>query len=236
MAVSRNPLKAVDFSSVSIKAQPVKREKQQTYAQADWSGLGDNISGIGDSVAAGYSKSKTKGPEGNTDVSKNNIEVIDKQIEAGKGKDQTNLQDRINTAKSQGKEDKVARLEGRQERRDVRQKSRAEIITAKNVDKKAKTEAKQADKKSKFNEKQIEKGRAVTKSPTDTSQEESKNTKINEPAKFTPEELEAFNSSTGKGKMTSDSPFPQKSVKNSGLLQKLGSTGKGFKLRAFRSN
>ena len=224
MAVSKNPLKAVDFSSVSIKAQPVKREKQQTYAQADWSGLGDKISGIGDSVAAGYSKSKT------------HLEEFDKQNTAAKGKDQTNLQDRINTAKSQGKEDKVARLEGRQERRDVRQKSRAEIITAKNVDKKAKTEAKQADKKSKFNEKQIEKGRAVTKSPTDTSQEESKNTKINEPAKFTPEELEAFNSSTGKGKMTSDSPFPQKSVKNSGLLQKLGSTGKGFKLRAFRSN
>lgn len=240
MAVSKNPLKAVDFSSVDIKSKPVKAvQPTNVAAPADWSGLGNGIEEGLKSVAAGAlsaSKSETKGVEGNLEVSKNPVEASLGQIEAGKGKDKTNLQNRINTAKSQGKEDKVARLEGRQERKDVRQKSRAEIITAKNVDKKAKTEAKQADKKSKFNEKQIEKGRTVTKSPADTSQTESKKDESNKPAKFTPEELEAFNSSTGKGKMTGDSPFPQKSVKNSGLLQKLGSTGKGFKLRAFRSN
>ena len=234
MAVSKNPIKAVDFSSVSIKAQPVKtvQNKEQAYATADWSGLGNNIAGIGQSIAgaASASKSKTKGVEGDLEVSKNPVEAALKTIRTEK----TNLQDRINTAKSQGKEDKVARLEGKQERRDVRQKSRAEIITAKNVDKKAKTEANQANKKSKFNEKQIEKGRTVTKSPTDTSQEESKNAEINKPAEFTAEERKEYESSTGKGKMTSGPP--QKSVKNSGLLQKLGSTGKGFKLRAFRSN
>jgi hypothetical protein len=233
MAVSKNPLKAVDFSSVSIKAQPVKREKQQTYAQADWSGLGDNISGIGDSVAAGYSKSKTKGPEGNTDVSKNNIEVIDKQIEAGKGKDQTNLQDRINTAKSQGKEDKVARLEGKQERRDVRQKSRAEIITAKNVDKKAKTEANRANKESKFNEKQIEKGGMVTEGYVDNLQKKSQ--AKNKMDASMQAASDAMGDAVTKPKQTSHT-FLTAEPKTSPVLQKLGSTGKGFKLRAFRSN
>ena len=140
MAVSKNPLKAVDFSSVDIKSKPVKAvQPTNVAAPADWSGLGNGIEEGLKSVATGAlsaSKSKTKGVEGNTDPSKNDRELADKQIEAGKGKDKTNLQNRINTAKSQGKEDKVARLEGRQERKDVRQKSRAEIITAKNVDKK----------------------------------------------------------------------------------------------------
>ena len=232
MAVSKNPLKAVDFSSVSIKAQPVKREKQQTYAQADWSGLGDNISGIGDSVAAGYSKSKTKGPEGNTDVSKTDTEAFDKQYAAGKGKDQTNLQDRINTAKSQGKEDKVARLEGRQERKDVKQKSRAEIITAKNVDKKAKTEANQADKKSKFNEKQIEKGGMVTEGYVDNLQKKSQ--AKNKMDASMQAASDAMGDAVTKPKQTSHT-FLTAEPKTP-VLQKLGSTGKGFKLRAFRGN
>lgn len=220
MAVSKNPLKAVDFSSVSIKAQPVKREKQQTYAQADWSGLGDKISGIGDSVAAGLSKSKTP------------TEEFDKQNTAAKGKDQTNLQDRISTAKSQGKEDKVARLEGKQERRDVRQKSRAEIITAKNVDKKAKTEANRANKESKFNEKQIEKGGMVTEGYVDNLQKKSQ--AKNKMDASMQAASDAMGDAVTKPKQTSHT-FLTAEPKTP-VLQKLGSTGKGFKLRAFRSN
>jgi len=220
MAVSKNPLKAVDFSSVSIKAQPVKREKQQTYAQADWSGLGDKISGIGDSVAAGLSKSKTS------------TEEFDKQNTAAKGKDQTNLQDRISTAKSQGKEDKVARLEGKQERRDVRQKSRAEIITAKNVDKKARTEANRANKESKFNEKQIEKGGMVTEGYADNLQKKSQ--AKNKMDASMQAASDAMGDAVTKPKQTSHT-FLTAEPKTP-VLQKLGSTGKGFKLRAFRSN
>lgn len=216
MAVSKNPLKAVDFSSVDIKSKPVKAvQSNNTFAAADWSGAGDGAKALGAALEGASRASKNKGVEGNLEVSKDPVEAALKTIRTEK----TNLQNRINTAKSQGKEDKVARLEGKQERRDVRQKSRAEIITAKNVDKKAKTEANQANKKSKFNEKQIEKGRTVTKSPTDTSQKESKKDESNKPAEFTPVEREAFESKTG-----------------TGLFQKLGSTGKGFKLKAFRSN
>jgi hypothetical protein len=72
------------------------------------------------------------------------------QIKVGEGQDDTNLQRRINKAKAQGNEAKKARLEGKQERIDIRQKARAERIKTRNVEQAAQTQARQDKKDEKF--------------------------------------------------------------------------------------
>ena len=224
MATNKNPLKAVDFGSVSIKAQPVKSVKPTNVvtSTADWSAAGDAIASIGESIS---------GAMKDVSASKNNTEEASKQMEAGKGKDQTRLQDRIDKAEKQGKEDKVARLKGRQERKDKKQKSRAEITTAKNVDKKEKTESRRAEKESDFNKKQLEKGGMVTQGYLDNMQEKNK-AKNQMDASM----QAASDSMSFAPKLNSELELLKAEPKTSPVLQKLGSTGKGFKLRAFKNN
>ena len=164
-------------------------------------------------------------------ASKSNLEEAVKQLNKGKGKDQTRLQDRIDKAEKQGKEDKVARLKGKQERKDKRQKSRAEITTAKNVDKKEKTESRRAEKESNFNKKQLEKGGMVTQGYLDNMQEKNK-AKNQMDASM----QEASDSMSFAPKLNSELELLKAKPKTSPVLQKLGSTGKGFKLRAFKNN
>lgn len=84
------------------------------------------------------------------DLGLTNLQKTKDQIKVGEGQDDTNLQRRINKAKAQGKEDKVARLQGRQDRQDVRQKARAERIKTRNVEQKAQTQARQDKKDERF--------------------------------------------------------------------------------------
>ena len=86
------------------------------------------------------------------DLGLTNLEKTKDQIKAGEGKDDTNLQRRIEKAEKQGKEDKVARLQGRQDRQDVRQKARAERIKQRNKEQKVQTQARQDKKDERFDE------------------------------------------------------------------------------------
>jgi hypothetical protein len=227
MATNRSPLKAAggpSFETVSIKAQPVKSVEptKVVTSNADWSAASDAIASIGQSVA---------GAMKDVSATKNDLELATNQLNEGKGKDQTRLQDRIDKAGKQGKEDKVARLKGRQERKDKKQKSRAEIITAKNVDKKEKTESRRAEKESDFNKKQLEKGGMVTQGYLDNMQEKNK-AKNQMDASM----QAASDSMSFAPKLNSEWEPLKAEPKTSPVLQKLGSTGKGFKLRAFKNN
>jgi hypothetical protein len=84
------------------------------------------------------------------DLGLTSLQKTKDQIKVGEGQDDTNLQRRINKAKAQGKEDKVARLQGRQDRQDVRQKARAERIKQRNIEQKAQTQARQDKKDERF--------------------------------------------------------------------------------------
>jgi len=75
--------------------------------------------------------------------------ALDK-IEKDDGKDDTRLQRRIDKATKQGKEDKVARLQGKQDRIDVRQKGGAERETQRNVERKEVTQNNQDRKTQRF--------------------------------------------------------------------------------------
>jgi hypothetical protein len=86
------------------------------------------------------------------DLGLTSLQKTKDQIKVGEGQDDTNLQRRINKAKAQGKEDKVARLQGRQDRQDVRQKARAERIKQRNIEQKAQTQARQDKKDERFDE------------------------------------------------------------------------------------
>jgi len=227
MATNRSPLKAAggpSFETVNIKAQPVKTVEPTNVvtSTADWTAGADAIASIGQSIAGGMQ---------DVSASKSNLEEAGKQLNKGKGKDQTRLQDRIDKAEKQGKEDKVARLKGKQERKDKRQKSRAEITTAKNVDKKEKTESRRAEKESNFNKKQLEKGGMVTQGYLDNMQEKNK-AKNQMDASM----QEASDSMSFAPKLNSELELLKAKPKTSPVLQKLGSTGKGFKLRAFKNN
>jgi hypothetical protein len=86
------------------------------------------------------------------DLGLTSLQKTKDQIKVGKGQDDTNLQRRINKAKAQGNEAKQARLEGRQERIDVRQNARAERIKQRNIEQKAQTQARQDKKDERFDE------------------------------------------------------------------------------------
>jgi hypothetical protein len=120
------------FNTPSLKAKSIK------VPMVDVSRIGQtgNWAGINQRIELGLtSLQKTKD-----------------QIKVGEGQDDTNLQRRINKAKAQGKEDKVARLQGRQDRQDVRQKARAERIKQRNIEQKAQTQARQDKKDERFDE------------------------------------------------------------------------------------
>lgn len=95
MATSKNPLKQVDFTAPNIKAQQIQAPKAtgQNYATADWSGLGDGIADIGDSVAKGMS------------ASKNAVEEVDKQMDAADWKDAPGMRDKIDKSNALIEED-----------------------------------------------------------------------------------------------------------------------------------
>jgi hypothetical protein len=84
------------------------------------------------------------------DLGLTNLEKTKDQIDVQEGQDDTNLQRRINKAKAQGNEAKQARLEGRQERIDIRQKARRDRIKKRNTEQQAQTQARQDKKDEKF--------------------------------------------------------------------------------------
>ena len=213
MATSKNPSKQVDFTAPNIKAQQIQgtRATDQNYATADWSGLGNNIASIGDSVAQGISESK------------NAVEEVDKQMTDGKTPPpkKSLLERRIDRANAKGKKDKVARLKGKLEKRNIKENSKKQMDDAEMIDKertaksKAETKVKAAKAKaseetSTFNANAIEK----LESPTQGY----------------------INDFLKSGKQYDDNLFNPLTMKQSPVLQKLGSTGKGFKLRAFKNN
>ena len=213
MATSKNPLKQVDFTAPNIKAQPTKAVQPQTQSHnaADWSGLGNNIASIGDSVAQGISESK------------NAVEEVDKQMTDGKTNPpkKSLLERRIDRANEKGKKDKAARLTGKLEKRNIKENSKKQMDDAEMIDKertaksKAETKVKAAKAKaseetSTFNANAIEK----LESPTQGY----------------------INDFLKSGKQYDDNLFNPLTMKQSPVLQKLGSTGKGFKLRAFKNN
>lgn len=118
-----------NFSVSTIKSKPIqsKIDLSRIGQTADWSSLGRTID-------LGLS---------------NHTKAMD-QIKVGEGKDQTKLQMRIEKAEREGKEDVVARLKGRQERQDVKQKAKAERITQRNVERLAHTTKRQEEKTKKF--------------------------------------------------------------------------------------
>ena len=95
MATSKNPLKQVDFTAPNIKAQQIQGTEAtgQDYATADWSGLGDNIASIGDSVAKGIS------------ASKNAVEEVENQMDAADWKDAPGMRDKIDKSNALIEED-----------------------------------------------------------------------------------------------------------------------------------
>lgn len=88
--------------------------------------------------------------QGDVDLNLSHTSAALDQIEEDDGKDDTRLQQRIDKATLQGKEDKVARLQGRQDRQDVRQKSRAEREKQRNVEREKVTQERQDRKTEKF--------------------------------------------------------------------------------------
>jgi len=84
------------------------------------------------------------------DLGLTSLKTTQDQIAVKAGKDDTNLQRRIEKAERQGKEDKVARLQGRQARQDVRQKARKGRIEQRNEERLAQTTKRQEEKTKKF--------------------------------------------------------------------------------------
>lgn len=106
---------------------------------ANWGDIGHGIAQAGANIGAGIQARKT------------HLGLAEDQIAKGK-QPVDKLQSRIDKAKAQGKDAKVARLEGRQERRDIRDKARAERVTQRNIERKEVTQERQDRKNERFNE------------------------------------------------------------------------------------
>ena len=120
----------LDFALPGLKAKPITGS----------SGVKDNSGGGGgESWIAGE-----------VDLQLSNVAAAKEQIARTDGKDDTRLQRRIDKATKQGKEDKVARLQGKQDRQDVRQKSRAKRETQRNVEREEVTQERQDRKTQRF--------------------------------------------------------------------------------------
>jgi len=126
---------AVDFQGPQITSRTIKADTPQV-AVGDTSGayaaMADGLAAAGDNIGAALASIKPKTGD--------------------------NLQAKIDKAKAEGKDAKAARLTGRKERRDIRDKNRASRITSKNKDKKDALTKSEFFKGQKFNEKQKEKG------------------------------------------------------------------------------
>jgi len=135
------------FTVPGIKARRISAPVNTSSVgqTADWSSIGRDIAEAGASIAAGIQAGKT------------DLQIAEGQIEKGK-KPASKLQAKIDKATAEGKDAKAARLTGRKERRDIRDKNRASRITAKNKDKKDALIKSEFFKGQKFNEKQKEKG------------------------------------------------------------------------------
>lgn len=94
--------------------------------------------------------------QGQVDLQLTEVAAAEEQIERDDGKDDTRLQQRIDKATLQGKEDKVARLQGRQDRQDVRQKSRADRETQRNVEREKVTQERQDRKTQRFEDRRVD--------------------------------------------------------------------------------
>jgi len=118
------------FNTPSIKAKTIKVppvDVSRIGQTGDWAGINQRI-----------------------DLGLTNLQKTKDQIKVGEGQDDTNLQRRINKAKAQGNEAKQARLEGKQDRIDIRQKARAERIKTRNEERAEQTQARQDKKDEKF--------------------------------------------------------------------------------------
>lgn len=219
MATNRSPLKAAggpSFETVNIKAQPVKTVEPTNVvtSTADWTAGADAIASIGQSIA---------GAMKDVSASKSNLEEADKQLEDGKkpAPKKSRLERRVDKAKASGKDAKAIKLQSKLDVRNTEKAQKKEEDDAQMIDKvsKAKTKAEDLTKaakakasaeSSKFNEEALENRKSVTKGYMDNF----------------------LNS----GKQYDDNAFAPLAMKVSPVLQKLGSTGKGFKLRAFKNN
>lgn len=119
----------LDFALPGIKAKPVTGS----------SGVQSNGGGGG-----------ADWTQGDVQLNLSNVAAAEKKIVETDGKDDTRLQRRIDKATKQGKEDKVARLQGKQDRIDVRQKGGAERETQRNVERKEVTQNNQDRKTQRF--------------------------------------------------------------------------------------
>jgi hypothetical protein len=129
------------FTLPGIKASRISAPVStgSTGGTADWSGLGRGIAEAGEGIAAGIQASKT------------NLQIVEGQLEKG-NQPMDKLQGRIDKAKAEGKDAKAAWLEGRKERRDIRDEARAERITQRNIERKEQTQARQDRKNERFYE------------------------------------------------------------------------------------
>jgi len=93
--------------------------------------------------------------QGDVQLNLSHVAASEEQIERDDGKDDTRLQQRIDKATKQGKEDKVARLQGRQDRQDVRQKARAEREKQRNIEREKVTQERQDRKTEKFKSRRV---------------------------------------------------------------------------------
>ena len=125
----------LDFALPGIKAKPVTGS----------SGVqGNGGGGGGESWIAGQ-----------VDLQLSNVAAAEDQIARTDGKDDTRLQRRIDKATKEGNEKKVARLQGKQDRIDVRQKGGAERETQRNVERKKVTQGREDRKTEKFKSRRV---------------------------------------------------------------------------------
>jgi len=133
-----------NFDGPQIKSKTIKADSPQV-AVADTSGyqaMANGLASMGTNVAGAISS-------------------IDKN---GDGKEGSRLDKRIEKAKQKGNESKAARLTGKKERRDIKDKNKADKIASKNKDKKDALIKSEFFKGQKFNEKQKEKGGTTSSS------------------------------------------------------------------------
>jgi len=93
--------------------------------------------------------------QGQVDLQLTNVAASEEQIARDDGKDSTRLQERIDKATLQGNEKKVARLQGKQDRIDIRQKGGAERETQRNVERKKVTQGREDRKSEKFKSRRV---------------------------------------------------------------------------------
>jgi hypothetical protein len=118
-------------------------------------GLDFALPGIKAKPVTGSSGVQSNGGGGGADWTQGDVQLNLSHVAAAEekivdGKDDTRLQRRIDKATKQGKEDKVARLQGKQDRQDVRQKSRAKRETQRNVEREEVTQERQDRKTQRF--------------------------------------------------------------------------------------